>query len=134
MKTIMNVWIDDDIENGQAPLTRSMSGAIVQTINNSNKTTLQRTPSLRSNSSHSDRDSSHRGGDDSETEQLIKETQQPTTYSPSSSPSSASSSSTKALVACINYCFCSVSMILVNKSLASRYRFLENVFDFRSFC
>lgn len=30
-------------------------------------------------------------------------------------------SSTTALAACINYSFCSVSMILVNKSLASRY-------------
>jgi hypothetical protein len=27
----------------------------------------------------------------------------------------------KAVVSCINYSFCSVSMILVNKSLASRY-------------
>lgn len=30
-------------------------------------------------------------------------------------------SSTSAVAACINYSFCSVSMILVNKSLASRY-------------
>ncbi len=32
-----------------------------------------------------------------------------------------SSSAWKALSACLNYSFCSVSMILVNKSLASRY-------------
>ena len=32
-----------------------------------------------------------------------------------------SGSAWKAIMACINYSFCSVSMILVNKSLASRY-------------
>lgn len=35
-----------------------------------------------------------------------------------------SGSAWKAIMACINYSFCSVSMILVNKSLASRYDIL----------
>jgi hypothetical protein len=94
---LCRLCIDDDLEHGKSQLNRTLS--------------------TRSNSSHSNSDkenSNSRGDDDDEMEQLVKESQQ----SPLST--SSSTATTKALMACLNYSFCSVSMILVNKSLASR--------------
>ena len=101
----------DDIEEGTSPRTNKVI------ISNLSNKSIQRSTSNRSNASVSTPNTlDEKGGsehDDEETEALVG--------SGSPSKTQSSSSSSKALVSCINYSFCSVSMILVNKSLASRY-------------
>lgn len=56
----------------------------------------------------------------SEVEPLNELTDSDVDKSNSTSGSESSTAASKAIMSCINYSFCSVSMIIVNKSLASR--------------
>ena len=53
--------------------------------------------------------------------------QKPTIISPTNTSGGAAGSPIKAIMACALYSFCSVSMVLTNKSLASRYAFCYQV-------
>ena len=61
------------------------------------------------------KDENGRGDTDEQNPSLVA-----TLHSPNFSKENGSSSTVKAISACLLYSFCSVSMVLVNKSLASR--------------